>query len=104
MEEIIDYQKAIDLTEEQEKAWKSLERAIKKCKKENIYFYQVLDSIGGLNGDNVLTIYDDCQKLISSHYKFNDDENCLNCTLDYPSISVVSGWADDCHYVRLKCE
>ena len=44
------YQGKIELTPEQKKAWTQLVRAVNRCKKEKIYFYQNIDSLGGLNG------------------------------------------------------
>ena len=97
-------QEAIELTPEQEKAWRSLERAIKKCKKENIYFYQVLESLGGLNGNNVRTIACDSDMPILYSNKFFDDNRNLNGYLYFPFICTSCSFADDSHFVILKGE
>lgn len=90
-------QEKIDLNPEQQKAWRSLERAIKRCKKENIFFYQVLDHFCGLNGNNVSTIHIEGEDMSKE-----SDELNLNYSLDYPSISTTCGFADDNHFVELK--
>ncbi len=90
---MIDYQEAINLNEEQKKAWKQLVRAINKCKKEHIFFYQCLEDLGGLNGNNVSTIGID-----SGDY---GDDNCLQ-GLSYPRVETSCSFADDNHFVILK--
>jgi len=91
------YQEKIELTESQQKAWKSLERAIKKCKKENIYFYQVLETLHGLNGNNVETI----DTNVENPGGINSDANCLQF-LDYPYVKTSCSFADDDHFVVIN--
>ena len=94
------YQEKIELTPKQMKAWKSLERAMRKCKKENIYFYQVLETLYGLNGHNVKTIDD--WELYGRRTYTNENANLQ--TLAYPSVYTVDSLADDTHFVILKEE
>jgi hypothetical protein len=94
-----DYQEAIELTRDQQQAFKAFERAYKKCVNSGIYFYQVLDSICALNGNNVLGI-EDRAELKSDGHKLSDESN-LNY-LNYPEFTAFSGWADDTHYVKLR--
>ena len=93
-----EYQKLIDLTLEQEKAFKSLRRAIKKCEKANIYFYQCLEHLGALNGDNVKCVEADSD---SEHmYKTSDSPDCLQFKY-YPTVTTACSFADDNHFIRL---
>ncbi len=89
-----DYQNAIVLTHKQELAFNSLMRAAKRCEKENVYFYQVLDTLGALNGDNVAIVREGGE---------NNAPNCLQFK-HYPSFRLTDGWADDSHYIELKSE
>ena len=93
------YQKKIALTISQKKAWTQLVRAVNKCKKENIYFYQCLEHLGGLNGDNVRDIGDDV--LIRGLH--SESPQCLQFK-DYPSVDTSCSFADDNHYVILDDE
>jgi len=93
------YQEKIDLTPPQKKAWAALERAVKRCRKENIYFYQEMENLAPLNGHNVKMI------------RTTDDVPGLNHTdpnylgfLVYPLIETACSFADDDHYVILKDE
>lgn len=95
--DIDEVQELINLTPEQLRAWRSLERAVSKCKKVNIYFYQVLDKLNGLNGNNVLRI----MSLEETEYNYKCSRD-LNSSLDYPSIETADSWADDTHIVILK--
>ncbi len=85
-------QEKIDLTPEQEKAFNALIRAVKRCEKENIYFYQVLEKLGALNGHNVLAVGDDLD--------YSDPTNLQR--LLYPVVGLTDAWADDTHFVKLK--
>lgn len=49
-------QELIDLTPEQKKAWKRLERAVKDFTAAGGKFYCVLDSMSGYNGEHVADI------------------------------------------------
>ena len=91
------YQSKIDLNPEQKKAWAALVLAVNRCKKEKIYFYQMLESLSGLNGNNVKTIDTDVEHKNGSAL----DSDCLQ-NLDYPSVNTADSFADDNHFVVLK--
>ena len=84
-----------ELTEEQEKAWKSLKRAVKKCEKSNIYWYQVLDLLHAFNGNLVDSVDDHCDKPLP-----NGAFDLTFKLLD--SIPLTCSFADDNHHVILK--
>lgn len=89
------YQEAIELTPAQKKAFKSLQIAIKQCRKSRICFYQCLESLSALNGNNVERITD----------RDTDPEVPEEASLqylDYPTVKIECGWADDTHYVVLR--
>ena len=69
-------------------------RAVKACKAANIYFYQVLRSLSGLNGNNVRRVHDEGRE---------PDPTCLQ-TLYYPTVKTTDAWADDSHFVELVPE
>ena len=96
------YQSKINLTTEQKKAWSQLVRAVNKCHKEKIFFYQVLDSLCGLNGKNVHDVGD---SIILSKGKNTaiDAPNCLQI-LSFPSVKTACSFADDNHFVLLEDE
>ena len=87
-----------DLTEEQEKAWKSLQRAFKKCENANILWYQVLDTLSPLNGNIASSV--------ETHDFCNDPDNAFSLEGRTPdkSVKTTCGFADDEleHYVILK--
>ena len=85
-------QELIDLTPKQQKSFNALVRAVKRCEKENVYFYQVLDRLGALNGHNVLAVTDDLD--------YSDPTSLQH--LFYPIIGLTDAWADDTHFVKLK--
>ena len=89
-----EYQEAIELNNEQVKAFAALERAFSRCKKENILFYQNMDKLGALNGNNVRCVDEGCDAFAP---------NCLQFK-DYPIVKLVDPFADDLHYVRLYDE
>lgn len=80
------------LTFEQEKAFKSFEKAYKKCKKAGIEFYTVLENIYALNGKHLIRVHDEADK------GDIDTENLTNPWLYDPGFS---GWADDPHFVEV---
>ena len=100
MDDIDDLQEAIDLNEEQKKAWKSLESAVKKCKKANIYFYHVMETLGALNGDNVEAIVVTECDLTYDRTKHNPD-NSLDFLI-FPTLQNSESFADDTHWIVLK--
>ena len=89
-----EYQDAIDLTPEQVKAFTALKKAVTRCEKENIYFYQNLETLHALNGNNVRTIEIGGDSLAP---------NCLQYKF-YPGIMITCSFADDNHYVVLMDE
>ena len=95
------YQRKISLTPEQRKAWTQLVRAINRCKKEKIFFYQVLEHLGGLNGHNVHTVEGDSDK--DHQDKTCDSPSCLQYK-NFPSVVTACSFADDNHFIVLKDE
>lgn len=83
-------QELIDLTPEQEKAWKRLERAVKDFRAAGGKFYSVLDTLSAYNGEHVATIDNDTGYHTASVYM--------------PSIDApgFSSFADDWHGIELK--
>ncbi|MEN8237427.1 MAG: hypothetical protein ABFQ95_07815 [Pseudomonadota bacterium] len=70
-----------------------------KCKKENIYFYQCLEHLSGLNGHNVKDVGDSCLMIGGNC----NSPNCLQY-MSPPSTDVACSFADDDHFVLLKDE
>lgn len=93
-------QEKIDLTPEQKKAFTALKKAINRCTKTGIYFYQVLESLGALNGKYIKAIRLEDDKCIGVPEQVYVDERCLNF-LDYPSVDTTGSFADDDHYIQL---
>jgi hypothetical protein len=85
-------QEKIALTPTQKKAFDSLVRSVKKCRNENILFYQCLNKLGGLNGNNVDRIVDSFWHKDPRNLQF----------LNYPFVEIEDSWADDNHFVVLK--
>lgn len=83
----------LELTPEQVKAFKSFERAYKKCKAAGIEFYTVLETITFLNGEYLVRIHDE-----------KDAGDFELGRLANPSIMDFgfSGWADDPHFAELE--
>ena len=96
------YQSKISLTPDQKKAWAQLARAVHKCRKEKIFFYQVLDTLCGLNGKNVCDVMDSIA-LSKGKNTSGDAPNCLQI-LSFPSIKTACSFADDSHFVLLNDE
>lgn len=94
----VEVQEAIDLTPKQQKAWESFERALKKCRDSNIYFYQVLDYLAPLNGNNVATIAGELDGVDVS----DDTHPCNLQYLHYDRTALADSWTDDTHFVVLK--
>ena len=86
----------IKLNPEQQNAFNRLKRAVAACKKSNIYFYQVLESLHCLNGDNVQTVED----IDRTDFKYEDPRNLQY--LNYQTVKTDCSWADDTHVVILK--
>ena len=93
------YQHKIDLTLAQKKAWIQLVKAINKCKKEKIRFYQLQELLIGLNGLNVIAVGTDLDM-------GTDNPNLPQCLQykNYQSIETAHSGADDNHFVLLKGE
>ncbi|MCK9999333.1 hypothetical protein MKT39_009345 [Providencia rettgeri] len=90
-------QELIEMTPEQQRAFKRFEKAARDFKKKGGRFYTVLDSIHGLNGEYVIDITapaDIEQGEIDSESVF------------MPSVvnSGFSGFADDTHMIKLTDE
>lgn len=83
-------QELIDLTPDQEKAWKSLKRAVKDFKAAGGKFYSVLDTLSAYNGEHVVTI--------------NNDAGYPTTSVNMPSIDCAgfTSFADDWHGIMLK--
>tara|TARA_R110000822_G_scaffold246815_1_gene374988 strand:+ start:235 stop:504 length:270 start_codon:yes stop_codon:yes gene_type:complete len=84
-----------ELTVEQQKAWNSLKRAVAKCEKANVFFYQVLEYVHPLNGDVTFEVDDHCGKPLPDD-AFNLDGEILE------HVKITCGFADDSHHVILK--
>jgi len=90
-------QEKIELNTEQRKAFNAFIRAVKRCKKEGVFFYSVLGNVGGLNGENV----DDIMTIIEFPNADSNHPSCLQY-MDFPKIYVVAEFADDNHFVKFK--
>jgi len=89
-------QESVTLTKEQSRAFNRLKKAVKACNDSNVYFYQVLDKVNALNGDNV----EDVDNLEYTNIEYEDERNLQY--LSYPSVIMACGFADDTHVVILK--
>lgn len=89
-----EYQEAIKLNPVQARAFAALKKAFKSCRKANIYFYQNMQTLGALNGNNVKRV-DEGGDI--------DAPNCLQFK-DYPTIQSEHAFADDTHYITLHDE
>jgi hypothetical protein len=92
-------QRLIDLNDKQKKAFSKFISAVKACQKANVLFYQVLETIHGLNGDNIVGIHDGSPSV--DYGKPTDRAHCLD-DCSNPCVIVCDGWADDPHYVELE--
>ena len=90
-------QKLIELTPEQDKAFSALSKAVKRCRKENILFYQCMETLGALNGNNVDSIL--CPD--DRGGERGSEEMSLHF-LSFPCVETECSFADDTHYVVLK--
>lgn len=86
-------QEKLALTPDQEKAFKSFERAYKKCKKAGIEFYTVLEAIMPLNGEYLIRIHDEKNK---------GDMNTSELLNPRLFDMGFSGWADDKHFAEVR--
>jgi len=93
------YQAAIELTTAQAKAFVALQRAVKACEKANVFFYQNLESLGALNGNNVHSV--GCSDDFSGHDI--DSPNCLQYK-SFPTVRTACSYADDNHFLLLHDE
>jgi len=89
-------QEIITLNEEQIKAFKSMERAFKKCQEANVMFYTVLETLHFINGDKVACI--DTDESGMDGPRVDDILDTSYSLID----SGLAGFADDTHYVELK--
>jgi len=81
-------------TEKQMKAIQKLEAALKECKKENVVFHVVLETVHTFNGNYVSSIDD--EKRDDGVYI----PHVRNYTFSAPR--DMQSWADDAHYVHFK--
>lgn len=85
----------LSLTKNQIKAWKSFERAYKKCKDANIKFYTVIQTIFPLNGDHLVRVHDE----------ENKGDFCLQHIYSVVPYSIsdsgFDSWADDDHFAEI---
>ena len=84
----------LELTEEQTKAVRSLERAFRKYAKANLYIHNCYGHLVAYDGFIV--------------HHVDNDETDIRCeegaTIDIPFELDLSMYADDNHYVRLREE
>ena len=92
-------QQKIELTPNQKKAFNELEKAVKECRKTNIWFYQVLETLNALNGNNVQSV--ECIDDPANKGIIYEDPRNLQY-LNYPGIETECSFADDTHIVKLK--
>lgn len=91
--------KKITMTDRQEKAFKTLQRAVKRCQKENVLFYQVIDTITGMNGDNICMIHDGCGgRMKMDAMRVDVIAGSLS------SVTMENSWPDEPQYVELYGE
>lgn len=83
-------QELIDLTPEQERAWKRIERAVKDFRAADGKFYSVLDTLSAYNGAHVANI--------------DNDVGYHTASVFMPSIDApgFTSRADDWHGITLK--
>ena len=94
-------QEKVNLTAKQKKAWAQLVRAVNKCKEENILFYQVLETLMGLNGNEVIAV-ENAEYVGHSVYS----HRALVVAVA-PHVGIDMGgssFADDVHVVRFHGE
>ncbi|AYN25568.1 hypothetical protein D8682_00370 (plasmid) [Buttiauxella sp. 3AFRM03] len=83
-------QDLVDLTPEQHRAWRRMERAVKDFRAAGGRFYCVLDSMSGYNGDCIAGIDND-----GTYHT----QNVSMPTIDAPGLT---SFADDWHGIVLK--
>lgn len=102
-----DVQELICLTPRQQKAWDGLVKAVKLCKKEKIWFYQVLETLSGLNGNNVKDVRCEEDRILDNvpDFMFDYDTRCLNGGVSvFNGIYITCSFADDNHFIQLKTD
>lgn len=90
----MDKERKIALTQKQQRAFASFDRAYRVCKATGIEFYSVLGVITALNGTYLVRIHDEDN---------GDLPLCSISSVDNPSISDAgfSSWADDKHFAEI---
>ncbi len=84
----------LDLTPDQQRAFNRLKRAVKDCKKLNVFFHSVLGELSAYNGEfvdaafNESTARSDCQDMKES-VAYSDHIEYKN------TVHIVAGFADD---------
>ena len=95
-------QEEINLTDDQQKAFNTLKRAVKKCQESNIFFYHVMETLGALNGNNVdKIVVTECD--LTFDPTEHTEDNSLQALI-YPTLEISESFADDTHWVILKEE
>ena len=90
-------QELIDMTPEQLKAFKALERAYKKCEKLGICFYNHYGHLTGFNGKHIRCI----ENIESTEHEYGCPRD-LNLSLRGESFVIEQQWTDDTHVLILK--
>jgi len=88
--------KKIKLTKKQNEAWEELMKAFKRCEKSGLFFYTVLETIYGLDGNNVENI-EGCDDL-AYNSPLCPSSHILPQYLNFG----LGGFADDRHKIVLK--
>lgn len=83
------------LTPEQEKAFRALARAHKKCQKLNIKFYTVLETIHALNGNEIKKVLTDDDIDADAKHSVGDYVDLSHFIFDHG----FSGFSDDEHFI-----
>ena len=82
----------LELTEEQIKAVKSLERAFRKCAKAKLYIHNCYGHLIAYDAEVV--------------HHVDDEETAIPCEagtrIHTPKELELASWADDAHYVHLQ--
>lgn len=86
------------LNGEQVKAFKSMKRALEKCKAANVKFYTVLETIYFVNGDEIDEIW---EPEIGSHGGVEVSQ-CIDLHSHTLADNGFVGFADDTHLARFK--
>jgi hypothetical protein len=81
--------KIFDLTPAQEKAFKELEKAYKKCIKSGIYFYNCYGALSAVDKSKISKYINEPEGSCLSNQELMDGAKFIN---------IPNEWADDQHY------